>query len=111
MKIVRKPEPDVVTGFVTNQKTNVDVAFTLSFGEFLKNAVETYPLFGKGLRNIRRGSRIIEAVEAMNGEVRLEDEDWSSLKDAVNEIQLNPKIARKFIPFIDAVEGAKDQQA
>jgi hypothetical protein len=79
-----------------------------NFSQFLRYAVESYPTFGKGLSNIRKGSKILDAIEAMNGELKLEEDTYKCLKDAVNDCQYNPALCRDLVAYFEAVESAQE---
>jgi len=110
MKIIKVPSPDAIEIEVVDKRVNVTRQERVTFARFLKDAVEGYLPFGKGLRNIRAGAKILDALERLDGQptLALEDSDYLMLKDAVAETQLNPQAARRLIGFIEAVGEPSD---
>jgi len=105
---------DVPKEVVTIQIATVrgDQSIDKTIFEFLIEAVEAWPEFGKGLKAIRQGDKIIKLIESARVQdspsILLEDADYTALKNAVEGVQWNSKFAIKMLPFMDAVEKAQE---
>lgn len=86
---------------------DIDGKGKISFKEFLEVALNQYPPFGQGIKNMRQGFKIAQAIEAADGTLKLEDSDYETLKMAVESAKYNPVISRYCIPFLDAIEKAQ----
>ena len=79
--------------------------------DFLKTAVEGCPMFGKGVANIRKADRILTVIEGVKADtetISFETDDFLALQDAVAGTEWNPRFARKYLPFFDAMAAAKE---
>jgi hypothetical protein len=79
--------------------------------DFLRAAVEGFPMFGKGVANIRKADRILKVLEAVKADTEVlsfETDDFQSLNDAVAGMEWNPRYSRKYLPFFDALEAVKE---
>lgn len=115
MKIIKVPETRIISfkarGFLRADGKEPDpVTKALSFSEFVKMAVEGTELFGKGLKNIRKGIRIIEKLDSIDGqaELTLEDEDYLALKDAVEGFAWAPTAAMQCVAYLEAIQDAEE---
>lgn len=115
MKIIKVPRPVAVIfkprGFLRQDGREPEpITKEFGFKDFVCAAVEGTELFGKGLKNIRKGSRIIAGVESMDGkpELALEEEDYQALKDAVEGFAWSPPVAMQCLSYFEAIEKAED---
>lgn len=97
-------QKDVVV-MVASEDPKKEAEPTCSLGRFIRMAVFAFPEFGKGLKNIQTGSKIIEA--SAKEVIELEDADHEMLCKAVEAMELNPSGAQKLLPFYKAIIGAK----
>ena len=85
-------------------------AITLKSSELLKGALEIDPENRKGLQNIRRALKIMDAIEQAeaNGgaSIELEDSEFESLCKSVDQTEWLP-VALKFNEFFESIEAAK----
>ena len=82
----------------------------MSFKEFLMTSVESFERFGKGTKQARLQGKILDKIEAIDGEaeIHLEDEHYDAIKDSVDAFQKNPRVASILSPFLDAIENAEN---
>jgi len=95
--------PIEIDGKMVSQKSDD----TCSMKRFLKSCIYAYVPFGKGLKNIRIGNRLIEAIKAADEKLEIEDGDYRLLKKAMEEMENPPGGAFKFLPFYEAFDKAK----
>jgi len=83
---------------------------TLTFVDFVRESVENCETFARGLKNVRKADRILRAVESLDGQsaLKIESEDFEALKDAVDKMGWLPAVARRLLPFYEAIESAED---
>lgn len=113
MKIIEIPKEEVqTTYFEHNPERQIIQRVTLKrdFKGFLLDAINGNQLFGKGAVNIRRGVKILDAIESANGTIALEDDLYSALKDSVEQLNWNTAFAiqAERQGYFSAVEKAEE---
>jgi len=103
MKTIKAQEDVKVK--IANEDPTKETESTCSLNKFIRMAVFSFPEFGKGLKNIRAGNRIINASDKKV--IELEDADYEMLCKALESMELNPAGAQKLLPFYEAIIGAK----
>lgn len=83
-----------------------DRAVTHEFKKFLVEAIDLHQPAGRTIKMIRQAAKIVDVIEGSNGTIKLEDADYELLKSALDSVAWNPAVARRLLPFFDAVEGA-----
>ncbi len=78
-----------------------------SMKRFLQMAIYAHEPFGKGISNIRIGSRLLDKIEKAKEKLELEDGHYKMLKEAVEAFEQLPRAAMKWAPFYEAVGDAK----
>lgn len=82
--------------------------------EVVEKALDLHEPLGKGLENIRKAIKIHGKVEKTkkSGEkvLRLEDDEYNTVKAAFESASWAPRFARQIGPFLDAVMDAQDVQ-
>ena len=88
---------------------------TISFQEFVEASLDQYEPLGTGYKMAKRGRAISEAIDVMdetkesdNYVLRLEDEDFDIVKNAVNKAKFRPAANRRMVNFYEAVETAQE---
>jgi len=106
MKYIKNQQPITVSGGDDGQKD-----FDFKFYSWLVSAVHNNPIFGKGLRNIMQGAKIVtEVKEQKDAEyIKLEDDDYAKLKESADICQWIPRVAIALIPFHQALDGGVDK--
>ncbi len=104
---VKIPAEDDVPIEVDGKLVSQKIDDTCSMQRFLTMCVYGYTPLGKGIKNIRIGNRLIEKIEAANGTLEIEDEDFNMLQEAIESLENPPGGAFKFLPFYEAVDAAK----
>ena len=101
MKTIQIPQPIEINAH--------DVKDSITFQTFITIAIDQYEKLAKGASNIRLAAKIIDKIEQPSGKenLSLEDTEYNAVKEAVEEAKWNPAVARKLLPFFDAVESAK----
>lgn len=98
---------DAVAINIVNEKDVEKTDKSCTMQRFLCMAVHGYEPFGKGIKNVMIGSRIVERINEANGKLELEDEDYKMLWKAVDAMTLNPVAAQKCLVFYEAVDNVK----
>lgn len=62
----------------------------------------------KSVSQLRDAQKVIDAIEAGNGTISMEDEQYKLLKAACEKLVYKPLIARQLMTYYSAVEGAED---
>lgn len=62
----------------------------------------------KSVSQLRDAQKVIDAIEAGNGTISLEDEQFKLLKAACDKMCYRPVIARQLISYYDALEKAEE---
>lgn len=94
---------------IINSETNENVK--LQFHKWLISAIHANAIFGKGLKSIMQGAKIVTEVEDQKDAeyIKLEDDDFNKLKESVEICQWVPRMAMKLISFHQSLEGALDK--
>jgi len=79
----------------------------ISFKDWLVKHLDVYQEI-KTVSQIRQASKIVDAIEAANGTLALEDADFAVLKGAVEKPFYVPGINRQLLPYYDAMDKAQD---
>lgn len=114
MRVISIPPP-VMT--VKKIKDADEFEESTSFFKWLLLAVDTVKAFRVGPKGIRRGIKVVEAIEKAQKEtapaatlLKLEDADWEAMRDSFAEEEWNPKNARRIFPFLEAFEKAAEEK-
>lgn len=106
MKVIEIPKPLTLklktqTGEITQES---------KFPEWASNMVDFYGEGVKTIKQVRQVQKIVDALDASNGTVSLEDADYDLLKAALEAYpgKISPHVLRQHLPFIDAIEAAQD---
>jgi len=83
-----------------------EVDYTMK--EWIGELLDNYSGFGKGVKGIRQAIKIEKAFADADNDFTIDDAEWNALKKAMEDVTLNPKVARQIIAFYDAIEGATD---
>ena len=99
MRVIEVPAPAVLD--------NAQKPFC--FSDFLQTALDGYPPCGKGPKQIRQAAKIAGVLESLDGTktLSLEDADYEVVHQAIEAMAWNPSVARRIVPFFDAVEKAQ----
>jgi len=81
---------------------------TLSWADIVQQVIRR-PLDGRGadIDELRRGIRVLDALDAANGSVELEDADWEHLRQKVQAMQWG-FVDRRIVQFVDDVNTAQE---
>lgn len=82
----------------------------ISFKSWLTQHMDFYSVI-KTPSQVRQAGKIIGAIEAGNGTIKLEDADFEVLKASLNEGKYIPGIARQLTAFYDAIDKTQDVKA
>jgi hypothetical protein len=85
----------------------LEVLGDVSYRTIIEQAVQL-PLdrtTGATIDEMRKGIRVLDALEHANGTLELEDADWDFLKTKVERIPW-ARVDRRFVQFYDDVMGA-----
>ena len=87
-----------------------EVEMSVDFPEFLKMSVDGYGELGKGLEKAKQGRRIIDVLDAVNGEkvIRFESGDYDVIKAAVEAFSWTSAANRELVEYREAVEKAQE---
>jgi len=102
MKRIKIPTDLMIKGVDGNEREH-------SFKKFLTIAIESNEKFGKGLANIKRGMALSKIIEknCHGDSIVLENADYDSIRESIDNAQWLPPIIFQMLPFIDAFEGAE----
>lgn len=81
------------------------------FYKWLISAIHANQLFGKGLKNIMTGAKLVTDITDQKDSqyIALEDDEFDKLKESVEICQWVPKVAIKLVPFFQAVNNPMDK--
>jgi len=89
---------------VKNTKKGMDTREFLDYSDFIKACVNHLPKNGFSTDDVRKRTRIIEALEAQkDGKINLEDADLIILKDCIKTMQWG-FMHKEIIQFVDYIE-------
>ena len=82
----------------------------LDYGEVLREVVRRplNPQAGASIEEMRQSIRVLDAIDAANGDLELEDADYDHLVAKVRAMPWNI-IDRRLVQFHDDVLGAREQ--
>ena len=103
MKIITVPEKAVIK----DEKGAPVEALDITFKSFLVAHIDSYG-DTKTVSQLRQAAKLIDKIEAGNGTISLEDEQYKLLKAACEKIVYRPVVSRQLIGYYDAVEKAAD---
>lgn len=84
-----------------------NVKESISMKDWMVLMMDQYQKWSKGYANIKRGEKIYNIVMAGIDTIKLEDADYDELWSAIDSGAINPKIARRVLPFYEAVKNAE----
>jgi hypothetical protein len=102
MKIITVPEKAVI-----KDEKGAPVELDIPFKSFLITHIDNYG-DTKTVSQIRQAQKLIDKIEAGNGTISLEDEQYKLLKAACEKIVYRPVVSRQLIGYYDAVEKATE---
>ena len=103
MKIVKVPADINATGIGVNGKEEK----IFSFKEALTFHLDNYGEI-KTISMTRQSQKVIDAIEAGNGTIVLEDADYDLLKAACSKVVYIPRVTRQLFAFYDAVDHPEE---
>jgi hypothetical protein len=115
VKIIDVPDPIRMTlrqvRSVGAETVTVEGDLSWTFADFLQLSLDEYAPLGRGLKQIRQAVRISGILEKLNGakEFQMEDADFAVVKEAVEARGWNAGVARRLLPFFEAVDKARDR--
>jgi len=98
MKIITCP-PDVMVKFDDGEK---EFPFKKALILHLDNYGEL-----KTVSQIREAQKVIDAIEAGNGTIALEDSQYDLLAAACKRVIYHPRVTRQLFSYYDAIEKAE----
>lgn len=109
-KVIQIPEKVKATIVAVKDGKLMEGEVDWEFHKWLLNAVDSYPC--KGRKQARDLNRIAALLESVNGEKELlfEPNDFEILKEAAEQVDWLGAANRRFVPFYDAIENAKDEK-
>lgn len=110
MKVIDIPEPVVMDMGKGPNGNPIAVAHTLL--SVLEQALDMHEPLGKGYKNIVRAMKIHGKIEEANKSeaqtIDFEDDEYETVKNALEAAAWKPKFARHLGPIYEAVMKAKD---
>lgn len=79
----------------------------VSFKEWLMVHIDTYGGI-KTPSQVRQAVKIVDAIEAGNGTISIEDAEFDILKASLQESKYVPGVARQLVSFYDALDKAQE---
>jgi hypothetical protein len=92
---------------IKDEKGVVVENMDLPFKQFLVRHLDVY-VETKTVSQLRQAAKTIDVIEASNGNIMLEDEQYRLLKAACEKIGYPHGIARQLLSYYDAVENAEE---
>ena len=105
MKLIKVPEPITVENIPTAKGIVPSQEF--KFTGFLIDHLDAFEGI-KTKAQVRQASKIADKIEAANGTLTLEPDEYKILGDCLAEKKYPTYIARKLVPFYDAFDGAEE---
>lgn len=110
MKVLQVPEKVTAEMTVIKDKSVVTGPMDFTFAKWMLLCVDTFP--SKGKEAARKADKLAERLESHNGEkeLLLEDDHFEIVKTSVEDMDWMTAANRKFVPFYDAIDAAKDEK-
>lgn len=103
MKIITVPGKVAIKDEKGKELEGVEITFKMFLIRHIDGYVET-----KTVSQLRTAQKVIDAIEAGNGTITLEDEQYKILKAACEKVGYPNGVGRQLLQYYDAVESAEE---
>jgi hypothetical protein len=81
----------------------------ISFKDWCENVIDHYAEGVKTLKQVRQVQKVIDALRTADDALKIEDAEYDLLKASIEAYpsKMPPIVVRQYLPYIDAIEGAK----